>query len=49
MKYKHKESPDPTIDWSNPKEVDKYYLSFDKWKGVVRMGDSKNRQVYAVN
>ena len=48
MKYKHKESPDPTIDWSNPKEVDKYYLSFDKWKGVVRMGDSKGRQVYAV-
>lgn len=47
-KYKHKESPDPTIDWSNPKEVDNYYLSFDKWKGVVRMGDSKNRQVYAV-
>lgn len=48
VKYKHKESPDPTIDWTNPKEVDEYYLSFEKWKGVVRMGDSKNRCVYVV-
>ena len=47
-KYKHKESPDTDINWSNPKEVEKYYLSFEKWKGVVRNGDSKGRQVYAV-
>jgi len=29
---KDKESPDTTIDWSNEKEVDKYYLSFDRWE-----------------
>jgi hypothetical protein len=45
---KYKESPDTDINWSNPEEVDNYYLSFEKWKGVVRIGDSKNRQVYAV-
>ena len=44
----YKESPDTDIDWKNPKEVDDYYKTFKYWKGVVRMGHTKTRQVLEV-
>lgn len=43
-----KQSPDANIDWKNAEEVDKYYLTFLQWAGVVRMGDSRTRQIFKV-
>jgi hypothetical protein len=44
----YKESPDVDMDWSNAEEVDKYYNSFKFWSGVVRVGDSKTREILEV-
>jgi len=44
----HYKSPDVDIDWSDAKAVDDYYYSFNQWQGVMRMGDTKTRQVLEV-
>ena len=44
----HFESPDANIDWANPKEVDGYYLTFEQWAGVIRMGDTKTKEILEV-
>lgn len=43
-----KNSPSIEIDWKDAEAVDNYYLSFKHWSGVVRMGDTKKRQVFEV-
>lgn len=48
VKIMAKESPDPTIDWRNADQVDEYYLSFNQWAGVVRMKDTKSRELLEV-
>jgi hypothetical protein len=45
---KYKESPDTDINWSNPEEVDNYYLSFHNWKGLLRDAATINRQILEV-
>lgn len=42
------ESPDIDIDWTNEIQVDSYYKTFDQWSGVLRMGDSKPRELIEV-
>ncbi len=44
----HYESPNKDLDWSNEKEVDEYYLSFNQWAGVLRMGDTRTSVILEV-
>ncbi len=42
------DSPDANINWTDEKAVDDYYTSFQRWSGVIRMGDSRTSQLLEV-
>jgi len=41
-------SPNTIVDWTNEKEVDAYYISFNVWATAIRMGDERKYEILEV-
>jgi hypothetical protein len=45
---RYAKSPNIKIDWTNEKEVDDYYKTFNKWSVPIRMGDIRKYEIFKI-